>query len=154
MPMKEMEFKIESAWRWCRKGGCQCRQALELGPAKNPWWRGDEEALAETLPKRLSLTDPLARWTAAPGGPAFFAYSTNYLIDVEHGVIMDVEPTPAHRTAEVESTKTMIERVEEHFDIKPDRLIGDTAYKTACSYLPTRQHAYLLSSGRRPYKFP
>ena len=79
----------------------------------------------------LSLTDPLSRWTAAPGGPAFFAYSTNYLIDVEHGVIMDVEPTPAHRTAEVESTKTMIERVEEHFDIKPDRLIDDTAYGTA-----------------------
>ncbi len=39
----------------------------------------DEEALAETLPKRLSLTDPQARWTAAPGGPAFYAYSTNYL---------------------------------------------------------------------------
>ncbi|MFL1565176.1 transposase, partial [Pseudomonas sp. O64] len=72
-----------------------------------------------------------SRWTAAPGGPAFFAYSTNYLIDVEHGVIMDVELTPAHRTAEVESTKTMIDRVEELFDIKPDRLIGDTAYGTA-----------------------
>ena len=91
----------------------------------------DEEALGEALPKRLSLTDLLSRWTAAPGGPPFFAYSTNYLIDVEHGVIMDVEPTPAHRTAEVESTKTMIERVEEQFDIKPDRLIGDTAYGTA-----------------------
>ena len=26
----------------------------------------DEEALAETLPKRLSLTDPQARWTAGP----------------------------------------------------------------------------------------
>jgi hypothetical protein len=89
----------------------------------------DEEALAETLPKRLSLTDPQARWTAAPGGPAFYAYSTNYLIDTEHGVIMDVEPTPAHRTAEVESTKTMIERVEAQFDIKPERLIGDTAYR-------------------------
>ena len=73
----------------------------------------------------------LARWTAAPGGPAFFAYSTNYLIDVEYGVIMDVEPTPALRTAGVESTKTMIERVEEQFDIKPDRLIGDAAYGTA-----------------------
>jgi hypothetical protein len=40
-------------------------------------------------------------WTAAPGGPAFFAYSTNYLIDTEHGVIVDVELTTAHRTAEV-----------------------------------------------------
>src|SRR5690348_4132984 len=32
-------------------------------------------------PKNISLTDPAARWTAAPGGPAFYAYSTNYLID-------------------------------------------------------------------------
>ncbi|GAB0832136.1 hypothetical protein DW03F1_22350 [Escherichia coli] len=72
----------------------------------------DEEALAEALPKKISLTDPQSRWTAAPGGPAFFAYSTNYLIDTEHGVIMDVEATPAHRTAEVDSTRTMVERVE------------------------------------------
>lgn len=91
----------------------------------------DEEALPETLPKRLSLTDPQARWTAASGGPAFYAYSTNYLIYTEHGVIVGVEPTPAHRTAEVESTKTMNERVEVQFDIKPERLIGDTAYGTA-----------------------
>ena len=65
----------------------------------------DEEALAEALPKKISLTDPQSRWTAASGGPAYFAYSTNYLIDTEHGVIMDVEATPAHRTAEVDSTK-------------------------------------------------
>jgi len=31
----------------------------------------DEEALAEALSKRFSLTDPLSRWTAATGGPAF-----------------------------------------------------------------------------------
>ncbi|BDC45516.1 hypothetical protein PTKU15_88130 [Paraburkholderia terrae] len=30
-----------------------------------------------TQPKNISLTDPAARWTAAPGGPAFYAYSTN-----------------------------------------------------------------------------
>ncbi|RFQ09740.1 IS5/IS1182 family transposase, partial [Pseudomonas sp. ATCC 13867] len=57
----------------------------------------NEEALAEALPKKISFTDPQARWTAAPGGPAFFAYSTNYLIDTAHGVILDVEATPAHR---------------------------------------------------------
>jgi transposase len=28
-------------------------------------------------PMNISLTDPAARWTAAPGGPAFYAYSTN-----------------------------------------------------------------------------
>lgn len=91
----------------------------------------DDEALAEAMPKRISPTDPQARWTAAPGGPAFFAYSTNYLIDTAHGVILDVEATPAHRTAEVESTKLMVDRVEDRFDLKPERLIGDTAYGTA-----------------------
>jgi transposase len=91
----------------------------------------DEEALAETLPRRISLTDPQSRWTAATGDRAFFAYSTNYLIDTAHGVILDVEATPAHRTAELESTKTMIERVEERFDLTPERLIGDTAYGAA-----------------------
>jgi hypothetical protein len=46
-------------------------------------------------------------------------------------VILDVEATPAHRTAEVESTKVMVERVEERFDLRPPRLIADTAYGTA-----------------------
>jgi len=61
------------------------------------------------------------------GRPVFFVYSTNYSIDTEHGVIMDVVPTPAHRTAEVDSAKTMIDRVEEQFDLKPERLISDIA---------------------------
>ena len=82
-------------------------------------------------PMNLSLTDPAARWTAAPGGPAFYAYCTNYLIDVHAGVIVDVEATAAHRTAETEATKIMVDRVEERFDLKPKRLIGDTAYGTA-----------------------
>jgi len=81
--------------------------------------------------KRISTTDPAARWTAAPGGPAFFAYSTNYLVDVDAGIIVDVEATPALRSDEVRSTRTMVDRVEERFEMKPGRLIGDTAYGTA-----------------------
>jgi Transposase DDE domain len=69
--------------------------------------------------------------TAAVGKPAFFGWSTNYLIDVKHSVIMDVAATPAVRSAEVDSTKVMIDRVEERFGIKPKRLIGDTAYGTS-----------------------
>jgi len=46
-------------------------------------------------------------------------------------VIVDVEATPAHRTAEVDSTRTMIDRIEAQFDLTPARLIGDTAYGTA-----------------------
>lgn len=91
----------------------------------------DDEALAAVVPRKVSLSDPQSRWTAATGGIAFFAYSTNYLIDTAHGVILDVEATPAHRTAEVESTKLMVDRVEERFDLKPERLIADTAYGTA-----------------------
>ena len=31
--------------------------------------------------------------TAAREGPEFFSYSDNYLIDTDHGVIIDVEAT-------------------------------------------------------------
>ena len=61
-------------------------------------------------------------------GPAFFAYADNYLIDVKFGVIMDVEASRAIRQAEVGAGKTMIERTEERFDIKPRWLAADTAY--------------------------
>ena len=80
--------------------------------------------------RRVSATDPGASYTAAPGGPAFYAYSTNYLMDVKVGIIVDVEATPANRTPEVESTKTMMEHVEARFELKPKRLAGDTAYGT------------------------
>lgn len=91
------------------------------------------EALDESQKpaKRLSTTDPAARWTAATSPQAFFAYATNYLIDVDAGIIVDVEPTPAYRPDEVNSTRTMIDRVEDRFGIKPARLIGDTAYGSA-----------------------
>jgi hypothetical protein len=91
----------------------------------------EREAFANTPRKKISLTDPLARWTAASGGFAYFAYSTNYLIDVENAVIVDVEATPANRTDEVASTRTMLERVEQTFSLKPERLIGDAAYGNA-----------------------
>jgi transposase len=106
------------------------REYLEALDEANPV-RDDDHADPPETRKNVSLTDPAASWTAAPGGPAFYAYSTNYLIDLEAGIIVDVEATPAHRTQEVESTKTMIDRVEQRFGMKPDRLVGDTAYGTA-----------------------
>src|SRR6202162_846413 len=79
---------------------------------------------SEKTPKFISPSDP----AGAMRGPAFFAYADNYLIDVKFGVIMDVEASRAIRQAEVGAAKTMIERTEERFDIKPERLAGDTAY--------------------------
>jgi hypothetical protein len=42
-----------------------------------------------------------------------------------------VEASRAIRQAEVGAAKTMIEWTEERFGIKPERLVGDTAYGTA-----------------------
>ena len=53
---------------------------------------------------------------------------TTISIDVKFGVIMDVEASRAIRQAEVGAAKTMIERTEERFDLKPERLAADTAY--------------------------
>ena len=67
----------------------------------------------------------------AYGGQAFFAYSTNYLIDVDNAIIVDVEATTAIRQAEVLAAKRMIERSIDRFDLYPSRLIGDSAYGSA-----------------------
>ena len=85
-------------------------------------------AASAVTPKFVSPSDPAAQWTGAMRGPAFFAYADNYLIDVKSGIIMDVEASRAIRQAEVGAAKTMIERTEERFDIKPTRLAADSAY--------------------------
>ncbi len=87
-------------------------------------------AASEVEPKFTSHSDPASQWTAARKGPAFFSYSDNYLIDTDHGVIIDVEATRSIRQAEVGSTRTMLDRVKDKFDLDPERLIADTAYGT------------------------
>jgi transposase len=88
-------------------------------------------AATEVTPKFISPADPAARWTGAHGGQAFFAYSTNYLIDVDHAIIVDVEATTAIRQAEVLAAKRMIERAMDRFDLYPAKLMGDSAYGSA-----------------------
>ena len=85
-------------------------------------------AASEVQPKFTSHSDPASQWTAARKGPAFFSYSDNYMIDTDHGVILDVEPTRSIRQAEVGSTKTMLTRVKDRFGLVPDWMIADTAY--------------------------
>jgi transposase len=81
-------------------------------------------------PKVISPSDPSSAWTAKANKRVQFGYGLNYLIDVEHAVIIDVEPTPARTFDEVASTKTMLERTEERLDLRPDWLAADTAYGT------------------------
>jgi hypothetical protein len=79
-------------------------------------------------PTSISPTDPAARYTAASDTPAFYAYSDNYLVDLKHAVIMDVEATTVVRQAEVGAAKKMIDRTAEKFDVTPSRLVGDAGY--------------------------
>jgi hypothetical protein len=83
------------------------------------------------LSHHISPADPAARRTGARGGQAFFAYCANYLIDLDHAVIVDVEASTAVRPAEVTTAKRVIERIEQRFDLYPDRLAGDAAYGSA-----------------------
>ncbi len=59
-----------------------------------------------------------------------FGYSVNYLLDLAESVIVDVEATPTRISKEVDATRTMIERTDERFGLKPKRLAGDVAYGT------------------------
>jgi hypothetical protein len=81
-------------------------------------------AATEVTPKFVSPSDPAARWTGAHGGQAFFAYSTNYLVDVENAIIVDIEATTAIRQAEVVAAKRIIERSIERFGLYPSRLLA------------------------------
>ena len=82
-------------------------------------------------PKAISPVDPAARYTAAANSAAVYAYSDNYLVDLKHAVIMDVEPTTAIRQAEVGAAKTMLDRTAEQFDVQPSRLVADAGYGSA-----------------------
>jgi transposase len=78
--------------------------------------------------KEVSLTDPRAAWVAKKGMNPFFAYDANYLIDNKVGIILDAEGTRANRIEEIAVTQTMMDRVTRRFDLRPERLAGDTAY--------------------------
>ena len=88
-------------------------------------------AASEVKPKFVSRSDPAAQWTGALKGHAFFAYATNYLIDMDHAVIVDVEASRAIRQAEVGAARTMIERSQDRFGLYPERLAADSAYGSA-----------------------
>ena len=88
-------------------------------------------AASEVIPKFVSPSDPAAQWTGAMKSAAFFAYADNFLIDVKHGIIVDVEASRAIRQAEVGASRTMLKRTEACFGIKPEWLVGDTAYGSA-----------------------
>ena len=79
----------------------------------------------------ISPTDPAARYTASANSVAGYAYSDNYLVDLKHAVIVDVEATTTIRQAEVGAAKTMLDRTAEQFELTPSRLVADGGYGSA-----------------------
>jgi hypothetical protein len=88
-------------------------------------------AASDVAPKFISPSDPAAQWTGAHKGHAFFAYADNYLIYLKASIIVDVEATRASRRAEVGAARTMLDRAETCFGLKPQRLSADSAYGSA-----------------------
>jgi hypothetical protein len=88
-------------------------------------------AATPVVPKHLSPVDPAAGYTAAHGGAGEYCHATNYLIDTDHAVIMDVETTTVIRQAEVLAAKRMLDCTHTNFGVCPDKLIADTGYGSA-----------------------
>ena len=80
-------------------------------------------------PKYISPTDPAAAWSTKHG-VGVFAYETNLLVDTAHGIIVDVDATPARLSQEIVATKVMLERAKEAFGFTPTCLGADGSYGT------------------------
>jgi transposase len=97
------------------------RDYLDALDAGNPAHQGDA--------RYLSRTDPAAAWNTKEGRGKF-GYFSNYLVDTDHAVIVDVEATPARIAQEIIATKAMLGRVKGTHGIRPERLAADKAYGT------------------------
>ena len=73
----------------------------DAAPPETPRERRPERK----APKVISPSDPFSAWTAKANKRVQFGYGLNYLIDVEHAVIVEVEATPARTFDEVAATK-------------------------------------------------
>src|SRR6516225_5185807 len=102
-------------------------RAIAVGMAE----RRIAASVEASRPSKFSLTDPQAAWVTRKGIDPFFAYDANYLIDNKVGIILDAEGTRANRKEEIAITQTMVERIERRFNIRPERLVGDTVYGVA-----------------------
>ena len=81
----------DSAWWMARLTGK--RRPLQSRAVREYLDALDNDPCSDKASEEASTTDPMTQW-AGDKGPGQFYYCTNYLIDIEHNVILDVEPTP------------------------------------------------------------
>ena len=90
-------------------------------------------------PEYLSPTDPAAAWSNKHG-VGVFAYEADLLVDTAHGIIVDVEATPARLSREIVAAEAMLARAEGAFGFAPPCLGADKSYGTGpfLAWLPAR----------------
>ena len=100
-----------------RRGGNRASWTRpRTGRSRSIWRFSTTRPSAARRRSSRSSSHPPIRPRAGPppaAAPPFYAYADNYLIDLKHAVIMDVEATTAVRQAEVTAAKTMIDRTAE-----------------------------------------
>jgi hypothetical protein len=74
---------------------------------------------------------PAARWTAAAGGLAYYAYCDNYLIDVEHAGHRRCRGHHGRAPSGGRRGADHADPTAETFGLWPERLIADTGYGSA-----------------------
>jgi len=105
---------------------------------------GPRDGPEHKAPTTISETDPQAAWSTKDG-PGRFSYETNYLVDTDHGIIVDVEATPARLSQEIVAAKAMLARSARRHGFQPSSLAADGSYGTG-PFL-----AWLLSLGIAPH---
>jgi hypothetical protein len=113
-----------------------CRRERSVAPCGSIWmcWTMLRSAVRRrSRPSGSHSPTPRRAGPAATREAAFYSYSTNYLIDLDHAVIVDVEATTSVRQADVTAQRRMIERTQKRFHIWPQRLVADAAYGSAAN---------------------
>jgi len=134
--------RVPKAWTTDR--GAQAHPVREHLDALDAAVPPEPDEPRHEAPKYLSPTDPAAAWSIKHG-VGVFAYETNLLVDTVHGIIVDVEATPARLSQEIVAVKAMLARAAGVFGFAPSCLGADKSYGTG-PFL-----AWLLARGVDPH---
>ena len=114
---------------WTADREAQARPVREHLEALDATVAPEPDEPRHEAPKYLSPTDPAAAWSIKHG-MGVFAFETNLLVDMEHGIIVDVEATPARLSQEIVAAKAMLARAAVAFGFTPSCLGADKSYGT------------------------
>ncbi|MDO5371414.1 IS1182 family transposase [Paracoccus sp. (in: a-proteobacteria)] len=118
---------LQAAWRMADDVTRPVRAYLEQLDAEAS---EEREGPVHPAPKVISQTDPQPAWSTKDG-PGRFSYETNYLVDDQNAIIVDVEATPARLSQEIVAAKAMLERSRDRVGFAPASLAADKSYGTA-----------------------